>query len=177
MEVLQTKLLVEKLVDRLTNYFPTYEIRNVSKELEEKTLESLLNELIADPKKIYVADNNPKTYFAFESTGFDFHKFIIYNRDNFMCLLEEDVGKIEAIRRFLEDNTACLKCHKEKDKQQNCSECGAGWCKDCMDGIVREKMSTYPLRESLDAGIDRYTIRMKCDCGQDWPIQFCVRKT
>ena len=173
---MDTRLPVDRLIDRLKEYFPTYEITNISTKLEEKSFEKLLNELIADPKKIYVSNNNPNTYFAFESTGFDFHRFIVYNRDNFLCLLDDDVGTMEAIRRFLQSDTTCRVCKEDSEKKQNCVECGAALCEACMDKIVRERMSNFPLHESLENGIDRYSVKIVCECGNERRIQFCVRK-
>ncbi len=67
-------------------------------------------------------------------------------------------------------------CKEDSEKKQNCLECGAALCEACMDKIVRERMSNFPLHESLENGIDRYSVKIVCECGNERRIQFCVRK-
>lgn len=134
---------MEKLYETVTGNFPELVVQDISRAFSVRTSSRLVDKLIKDPSKVFIAENSRRCRLWFTIMGQPRAACVVLHADNFLALPASQVhspGLAAQLRRFLKEDAAsepCCVCLETKATSGTCTRCLANICMACEAEVVR----------------------------------------
>ena len=161
---------MEVLGDTLTSSFPELAVRDVSRAFSANTSLRLVDVLIRDPSKVFIAENSRRSRSWFSIMQQPRAACVVLHADNFLALSASQVvsvGLAAHLRRFIREDAAsepCCVCLETKATAGTCTRCLANICLACERELAR--------RSGQVITIDTFSVSvLKCPhCSHHMPV-------
>lgn len=134
---------MEVLGDTITSDFPELAVQDVSRALTAHTGVRLVDVLIRDPSKVFIADNSTRSRSWFKIMQQPRAACVVLHADNFLALSASQVVSVVLaahLRRFIKEDAAsepCCVCLESKASSGTCTRFLANICLACERKFVR----------------------------------------